>query len=73
MGWCKSPAYFCGATETVRDVAENYHKSNTQLQEHPNENTILDIDWNNLPETKHGPDNKFLTLLGVYIVSNKIT
>ena len=72
MGWCKSPAFFCAATETVRDVAENYHKNNTQLQEHPNKNTILDIDWNNLPETKHEPDNKFLTLLEVYIVSDKL-
>ena len=71
MGWCESPAFFCAATETVRDVAENYHKNKTQLQEHPNEKTILDIDWDNLPEAKHEPDNKFLTLLEVYIVSKE--
>ena len=35
MGWCESPPFFCAATETVRDVAENYHKNNTELQEHP--------------------------------------
>ena len=73
MGWCESPSFFCEVTETVQDVAENYHKNNTQLQEHPNKDTILDIDWNNLPETKHEPDNKFLTLLEFYNVTNKIT
>ena len=71
MGWCESPAFFCAATETARDIAENYHKDKEQLPEHPNEHTILDIDWNNLPEAKHEPDNKFLTLLEVYIVSKK--
>ena len=59
-------------TETVRDVAENYHKNNIQLSEHPNKHTTLDIDWNNLPEAKHEPDNKFLTLLEVYIVSKEL-
>ena len=72
MGGAKVRLFFCPGTETVRDVAENYHKNNTQLQEHPNEHTVLDIDWNNLPEAKHEPDNKFLTLLEVYIVSNEL-
>lgn len=55
----------------ARDVAENYHKDKTQLSEYPNEHTILDIDWTKLPKAKHEPNNKFLTLLEVYIVSNK--
>ena len=37
MGWCESPAFFCAATETARDVAENYHATNAILPEHPNE------------------------------------
>ena len=71
IGWYKSPAFFCVATETVRDIAENYNKNNTQLSEYQNKHTIQDIDWNNLPEAKDEPDRNFLTLLEVYIVSNK--
>ena len=70
MDWCENIAFFCAATETARYVEENYYKDKTQLPEHPNTHTILNIDWNNLPKAKHEPNNKILTLLEVYIVSN---
>jgi hypothetical protein len=35
MGWNESPAYFCAATETVRDVAQHWIDSKKRLNQHP--------------------------------------
>ena len=41
MGWTKSPAFFCAATETGRDIAE-YLQSLDSLPEHPMEGHMID-------------------------------
>ncbi len=47
MGWCDSPAYFCAASETGRDVAEELAAKPTgSLPEHPLEGMLLrPEDW----------------------------
>jgi hypothetical protein len=37
MGWNESPAYFCSATETARDVAQAWIDRKTELPPHPME------------------------------------
>jgi hypothetical protein len=37
MGWNESPAYFCAATETARDIAQAWIDQDTELPEHPME------------------------------------
>ncbi len=37
MGWNESPAYFCSATETARDVAQAWIDQKTELPTHPME------------------------------------
>jgi hypothetical protein len=37
MGWNESPAYFCAATETTRDIAQAWIDQNTDLPPHPME------------------------------------
>ena len=59
--------FFYAATETARDEATKYYKENTEMAKNPNENTVLNIDWKNLPQVQHDPDNKFLMLLEVFI------
>lgn len=67
MGWTDSPAYFCAASETARDVANMLAtRPAGSLEEHPLEGFLLrPQDW---PEA-HVEDTaeKFIWLLGVYI------
>ena len=42
MGWCKSPPFFCVATETARDITEDYDmEPRGSLAPHPLENLML--------------------------------
>ena len=52
MGWSESPDFFCAATETAKDIAESYNKSETSMSPHPDEHTVLDINWDSLPKPK---------------------
>ena len=67
MGWSESPPFFCAATETARDLAENYYVSKRPLLPHPMEKTVLDINWSAIPTTERDPNVAFLHLLEVYI------
>ena len=67
MGWSENPVLFYAAMETVRDVAEKFYREKAAMPKHTNKNTVLNIDWKNLPQAQHDPDNKFLTLLEVFI------
>jgi len=41
MCWCESPAFFCTASETARDIAQSLGDSTNPLPEHPLENLCL--------------------------------
>lgn len=57
MGWTESPPFFCAGTETARDVADkywqesqaNYIEEDLYMKPHPNEATVMNIDWNKIP------------------------
>ena len=67
MGWSESPPFFCAATETARDLAEQYYGQDIPCPAHTDENIILNIDWSELPAEQKNPDLAFLHLLEVYI------
>jgi hypothetical protein len=66
MGWIESPPFFCAASETGRDVAEDYVETNIGSQpEHKFEQyTAGGKDYEKLPPKKEG-DLKYL--LEVYV------
>jgi hypothetical protein len=67
MGWCDSPAYFCAASETARDVTEDLAAEPVgSLPVHPLESMLLHpAEW---PEATIEQDvKKFLHLLEVYV------
>ena len=57
MGWSESPPFFCAGTETARDVADKfwqesqkyYREEDLYMQPHPNEGTVMNIDWSTIP------------------------
>jgi hypothetical protein len=67
MGWMESPAYFCVASETARDVATWYAES--PMAAAPNHKIIHHAmdgpDLAQLPPTK--PNNSFLYFVDVYV------
>jgi hypothetical protein len=67
MGWCDSPAYFCAASETARDVAEDLiARPQGSLAEHPLEGYLIrPQDWPD--DTIDQTADKFTRLLEVYI------
>ena len=67
MGWSESPPFFCAATETARDIADTYYRNNDQLPPHPDEKTVMNIDWTNIPRAEFDKDAALLHLLEVYI------
>ena len=68
MGWSESPAFFCAATETGRDIAEVYFRESSSLPTQTNEDIIMNIDWSKIPtDVKQDKDIKILHLLEVYI------
>ena len=68
MGWSESPAFFCAATETARDLGDRYIAENKPMEPQPAENICMNIDWANLPtEVKQEEDVKIYYLLESYI------
>ena len=70
MGWSKSPAFFCAATKTARDVADKNFESEKEEPPHKLEDIMMNIDWSLLPPLPEISDTKeaqFQKLLEVYI------
>ena len=67
MGWCDSPAYFCAASETTRDVAKTLAKAPMgSLDQHPLEQYLVPpANWPD--EDIEQQEAKFTHLLEVYI------
>jgi hypothetical protein len=72
MGWGESPPFFCAATKTARDIAqENFNKNNVMAPQLM-EDIMMDIDWTTVPLLARLPSSendkrKFLSVLEVYI------
>jgi hypothetical protein len=62
MGWAESPAYFCAATETGRDIVDMLLREKVQLPEHPLEQFLQPHD---IPKT--APKGQEHTSVGVYV------
>lgn len=67
MGWTESPDFFCSASETVRDVAEDLRaEPQGSLSPHPLEEFMLPPDqWPE--EDLGGTCKRFLEMLEVYV------
>lgn len=67
MGWTESPAFFCAATETTRDIAEaNVAKPIGCLPPHPLEEYMVPPSkW--LRERIHAISERYLKLVEVYV------
>jgi hypothetical protein len=67
MGWCDSPAYFCAASETARDVADELAQQPTgSLPEHPLEGYLIPPgEWPADDVEAHA--DTFVQLLEVYV------
>ena len=67
MGWCDSPAYFCAASETARDVAETLMKAPVgSLDQNPLERFLVPPEnWPDADIEQHAAS--FTHLLEVYI------
>jgi hypothetical protein len=67
MGWCDSPAFFCAASETARNVTEDLAaKPLGSLPKHPLEGMLLHpAQWPNGSIERHA--TKFLHLVEVYV------
>jgi hypothetical protein len=63
MGWAESPAYFCAATETGRDIIERLLREGVELPEHPLEKFMEPTDR---PRTAP-PESVDHTSVGVYV------
>ena len=66
MGCSEIPYFFCAVRETFRDIAEAYYKSGKPIPSYPEEDTVLNINWDNIPTPK-GRKQISLLLLEVYI------
>jgi hypothetical protein len=68
MGWVESPPYFCAATETVWDVANEYIETPVNmLRPHKFHKYVVgDVEYETLPESHNG-DNGFLYMVEVYV------
>ena len=72
MGWGESPPFFCAATETARDIAQENFDTNVLIPAQPMEEIMMDIDWSTIPTpaslpTSEQDKRKFLSVLEVYI------
>jgi hypothetical protein len=63
MGWAESPAYFCAATETGRDIIDRLLREGVDLPEHPLEKFMIPTDS---PRTAP-PESEEQTSVGVYV------
>ena len=66
MGWCESPAFFCSASETARDIAQSLNNNKTPLPEHPLENLCMPRTAT-LPTIDDHNTEKLIQLLEVYV------
>jgi hypothetical protein len=64
MGWAESPAYFCTATETGRDIIDLLLREDVDLPEHPLENFMKPTEE---PRTTAPPGSADQTYVGVYV------
>jgi hypothetical protein len=63
MGWNESPAYFCAATETTRDVAQSWIDGNKELPKHGMEPLTNPT---TPPRVQTSPGNEY-QILSVYV------
>jgi hypothetical protein len=52
MGWSESPAFFCAATETARDIAESSYKSGRPMPPHPDKHKKYTSNGTHSPNQK---------------------
>ena len=63
MGWSESPPFFCAATETARDVIQQYYDNFTNIPPHP-----LEAHLYNTTELRNDTStNKTTSLIEVYV------
>ena len=72
MGWGQSPPFFCAATETARDIAQDNFDNKKPLPPQPMEDIMMAIDWSTIPQPASLPESEhdkcqFLSILEVYI------
>ena len=68
MGWSESPPFFCTATETSRDIADENFTNGYDMEPHPDEDTVMKIDCSKIPtDAMEDPEAKVLHLLEVYL------
>ena len=65
MGWCKSPPFFCAASETGLDVIATLLK--TDLARHPFEDKMLPNNFSDIPSQTTADLTSFATLIKVYV------
>jgi hypothetical protein len=67
MGWCDSPAFFCAASETARDITQDLAATPVgSLPAHPLEDWLLHpAEWPDAALEDHA--TKFLHLIEVYV------
>ena len=63
MGWAESPPFFCAATETARDVIQQYFNSCQMIPPHPLEHHL----YNRKFLHENPPDNNTITQFEVYV------
>ncbi len=66
MGWCESPPFFCTATETARDLANELWMDPNPLPPHPLENLCLPP-TETLPSINASHRQHLIKLLEVYV------
>jgi len=66
MGWGKSLAFFCTASETACDITQTFQDSNTPLPKHPLENLCMPQPGM-LPVLCNHNTTNFIELLKVYV------
>ena len=67
MGWSESPLFFCAASETARDLADQYYPCDINFPAHKNKDIVLDINWSKIPKQEQSQDLAFLHLIECYI------
>ena len=71
MGWVHSPAFFCAASETARDLAAEYMTTPVgSLPAHPLENKTMPTDNLGLPDTTTWSSQEARTILNVWKFSS---
>ena len=73
MGWSKSPAFFCAATKTARDLADKYIADNHEFKPQPSEDICMNIDWDKIPAALRNDDEVKIFYLVESYLDNFIT